>query len=77
MMKIIRHQVSEGLDENLTQCCFMCGKEILNYQNASWPAGQPAPKGFQAGPVYQTEGVNPTVTSIFLSPGETFTDCME
>ena len=62
MEKPVKHLVGNLVDG--IQRCIICGEIINDYTDVMYPAGQPAPKGFPAGPVY-VSGTNPKIyTSI-------------
>jgi hypothetical protein len=61
------------MDEDRIQRCVICGKEILNFQNAYFLGGD-APSGFGSGDVYDD---NNGTTTKYMEANENnyITDC--
>lgn len=49
-----------GAFEDGVQHCVMCGKVLCDYRNAMIPDGQPTPKGWPKGEVYQLGNMTQT-----------------
>ena len=74
MANFIKHQVVD-MDESMIQNCVLCGEEICDYSNASWPSGQGAPKGYPAGSVFVSIQTSPQQFTREISDRDTYENC--
>lgn len=75
MKQIIFTRHVAGEFANKMQSCTICGKVILDYRNAMWPADQPEPKGWRQGQIFISNTVNPQLIQLDIEDGDAVIDC--